>query len=703
MSKSMSTTRSRLARAGFATGAVAAVLLGTTTPAFAAGAVTIDDATGVTGLVETITASSSTQFGTSGTIAANFSTASVCPTASTANATNIAATNVVRVTSSSVTMSTPATLVPAVYKVCVYSGGTLVNNPTTTPIYTVSAATPALNLTTGPAGGGNQITATSANPFLTVAGTTPGVVFSVPTCPAVSVTADATHVSASAVTVSNDKTTATITVPSGVVAPNTYNVCIYKATTVGSDLIGNSSNDYVAGAPEVTLSAVTGPNGGGNTLTTTAAAFADLGATVPAVNFSTTACSTTYENTGPAAALAAPATRASNTVSFVVPAGVLAPDQYNVCIYAGNTDGTSPLVAQSSAKYSIPLAAVTTSPDVGASATNKTITITSSSPILSGVTAPGVTFSVTACLPTYTVDGTHFAADGTPKRITDNIASMIVPTTVVVAGGVPTAYNVCLYNGTAPDSTLVSNAGTYTVAGAVTLANSPLTVATSGPAQGGTLVTVSGTGFPTGAGAITASLGGSELKNIKRLNGTTFTGVTTAHAPGVVGLSVTTAAGTLTKANVFTYSYGITVLPNTAPSDTTVDLYITGAGFSELTFADTAGGDLSDNDEAHVYLVDGAYSAADNSVPGTKNNPPVAECEDAFALSDTALLCSLNLEEKLNAAGAAQPNTPVSNGTYTVAVVNTGLPASEAAANNPVQTVSASILTSGSTFTVAQY
>jgi hypothetical protein len=702
MSKSLSTTRPRLARAGFVTGAVAALLLSTIHAASAAPAATATPSSGPVGGGNTVAVTLTNYVSTMTVVGARLQpgSATACATYGTATASNLAAT-ATKTDANTVTVTIPSTVVLGTYRICIYglASGTLLS--TSTAIgqadYNVVADVPVLSPLTGPAGGGNVITATGTAPYLTGT-TTPAVLFSTATCPATYATPDATKILA---TTTRTDSVASITVPATAVAPNTYYVCVYKGNVVGtSALIGGSSTTYTPGAPEVTLSGTTGPNAGGNTLTTTAAAFGDLSATALGVNFSTAACETTYEDTSAAAAaLAGPATRSGTTVTFTVPSGVLAPAEYNVCLYNGTTDETSGLVAVGSKKYTVTLPDVTTSPNVGATATAKTITLTSASPILSGVSAPGVTFSVAACPSTYTATGSNFAGT-TPKRITDTIGSVVVPATVVLGSGATTAYNVCLYNGTASDSILLANAGTYTVAAQFDVAADPIDL-DGGPAQGGTLITVTGTGFPTGANAITASLGGAPLKNIKRTASTTFTGVTSAHAPGMVALSVTTAAGTIIRSNAFEYSYGITVQPNTAPSDTVRDIYVTGAGFLDLDFAEA--GEASTNSEAHVYLVDGVYDATDTT-PTEKDNPPVAECEAALVLSDTALLCSLNLQDSLvPATGAKAVGTEVPNGVYTMAVVNSGFTASAAAAASPAVTISASILTSGSTFTVSDY
>jgi len=704
---SKSSSGSRRIRVGLVVGAIATVLLGilAVPPVSAAPAAVATPDSGPVGGGNTVAVVLSgyvATFPTTATVGARLQTGTgACAAFGTASATNLAAT-VSRIDANTVNVTIPSGVVlGTVYRICIY--GVTTGTPLTGTVavgqddYTIVADAPVLSPVTGPAGGLNTITATGTGPYLT-GSTAAAAVFSTATCAATYPTIDATHIAA---TTTRTDSVATITVPAGAVAPNAYYVCVYRAVTSGSLLVGQGSAVYTPGAPEVDLSVATGPNAGGNTVTATSAAFSDLGVTVPGVNFSTTDCSATYENTGAAADLAGAATRSGTTISFVVPVGVLAPSEYNVCLYAGSTDETSMLLAVSSEKYTVALPDITTSPNVGPTATAKTITVTGAVPFLNGVATPGATFSVGACLSTYLVDGTHFAATA-PKRITTSIASLGVPTTVVLASGNTTAYNVCVYSGTAVDSVLVADPGTYTVAAVFTVDVDPIDL-DGGPAQGGTLITITGTGFPTGADAITASLGGSPLTSVKRgSGGTTFTGITTAHAPGAVALSVTTAAGTIVRANAFTYSYGITIQPNTSPTDESPDLYITGAGFLDLDFAE--GGEASNNGEAHIYLVKGVYSWLNGSASPAKDNPPVAECEAAFALSDTALLCSLNLEDSLDPADGTQDvGTEVPDGTYTMTVVNSGFDATQAVVPNPDVVISASILTSGSTFTVAQY
>jgi hypothetical protein len=345
------------------------------------------------------------------------------------------------------------------------------------------------------------------------------------------------------------------------------------------------------------------------------------------------------------------------------------------------------------ATYSVALPAVALSPTVGPTAGLNTITATSTAPYLNGVTTIGATFvaAATPCAGTYTTTG--YFASGTVSKISNFKVAVRVPAGVVLTGGQTlTPYNLCLYNGTSVGtSTLVSNAGNYSVA--------PVLGVTSvnpagGPAQGGSEIEVTGTGFPYPAapGALTANLGGSPIEDIVVTSATTFTGTTTAHASGAVPVSVTTAAGTVAAAAAFTYSNGITIAPTTAPSGDTVFLDIMGVGFSTLTF--TAG--ATNSTDAHVYLVDGEYDQT-ATTPGSKDNAQIAECTSVLRISDVELICTLDLSGTITAAGVAVPATPVPDGTYTVTVVNNGAVAALANA------VTQSIISSGSTFTVSEY
>lgn len=74
---------------------------------------------------------------------------------------------------------------------------------------------------------------------------------------------------------------------------------------------------------------------------------------------------------------------------------------------------------------------------------------------------------------------------------------------------------------------------------------------TSGPAAGGTAVTITGTGF---IGATGATLGGTAITGFTVVNATTITGTSAAHAAGSVAVVVLSPNGNGTLAAGYTYS-----------------------------------------------------------------------------------------------------------------------------------------------------
>src|SRR5687767_4423218 len=91
----------------------------------------------------------------------------------------------------------------------------------------------------------------------------------------------------------------------------------------------------------------------------------------------------------------------------------------------------------------------------------------------------------------------------------------------------------------------------------------------SGTTSGGTSVTITGTGFLTGA---TVTLGGTAATNVTVVSSTSITATTPAHAAGTVDVVVTNTdsqSGTLT--NGFTYSAGETVILSDDFNDNSLD------------------------------------------------------------------------------------------------------------------------------------
>ncbi|GAB7049692.1 IPT/TIG domain-containing protein [Catenuloplanes indicus] len=708
MRKSQPTIGRRLLRAGIATGAVSAVLFAAAPPAFAANiAVTLSPNAGPVNAATTITATGTglaTDSTTSAMIDVRFVTATTCPTTNgSPSATSIAATGVTRDSANAVTFTTPNPLgtAPATYRVCIYGVTTGTPGTTAPLIGNASTATTAfrtftsgtLSATTGPTSGGNTITISGTGVVGT--GATVAATFTSGACSGTYATSGTSFAATS--TVKNTADQATITVPAtATAAGGPYRVCLYNGSTAGTSLLlASATATYQPAFPQAILSSSTGKNGGGNTITATlSGAFTGITPSVVFVN-DASPCPTTYGT--PTAGTVATVTNTDDVATITVPSGVLAPNGFNVCFYNGSSS-SSGQIAAGNATYVPTLPSIVLSPDSGSTATATTITATSTgtSNFLLGVTSPGVTFTKSACPTTYATSGTNFAASSV-IRISNNKAAITVPTTVVHTPGATstTSWNTCIYSD-ASSGPLVGTA-VYKVGAVLTVtAISP----GSGPAQGGSSVLVTGTGFTPG---MTASIGGAAINNIVVApNGLTFTGTTTPRSSGTgLGLTVRTEAGSKTLASAYDYSFGITVMPNTAPAGSaSVTLDVLGAGFETIGFASpTVPGN---NADAHVYLVRSgagaatAYDPTDNG-SGGKTVPQIAECTNVLVISDLELLCTLNLTDTLtNAATPASAGTPVPEGTYTITVVDTG-------AVTPTAGVTKSKITSGSTFTVADY
>jgi hypothetical protein len=228
------------------------------------------------------------------------------------------------------------------------------------------------------------------------------------------------------------------------------------------------------------------------------------------------------------------------------------------------------------------------------------------------------------------------------RKLANNKAALTVPIGVVVSSSLPTPYNLCIYSSSNTTTGKLISVVTYTAALVPSITSvSP----NSGSALGGQMITVSGSYFPTTAGAITATLGGVALQQITPVDANTFTAVTPPHATGAATLMISTTIGSDSQAGAFTYMNSISVSPNTASSSVTAqDVDVQGTGFLDLTWT---GGSA-----AKVYLVNGVYNGRAGTAGTTKANGPVANCANVIVISDSELVCNVNLTGALDATGA---------------------------------------------------
>lgn len=463
-----------------------------------------------------------------------------------------------------------------------------------------------------------------------------------------------------------------MTLPAGTLAPATFSVCVYDTDTTPLHL--SSANASFRLDANLTTDPTSGASGGGYAIALTSShpVFDDFNSAGHQVQFQariagTTVCAATAQ--GASAPTASSATVQTGGVIAVPTASVTVPTtskmmvnvpaalaqptsylmldaKYLVCVYVANGSLILAETAPANAFSVTGNAALSTTS--GSSAGGNTVSLTSASPIFSAGQAVLLDL-VSPCPSTYATAGGDVVVSSM-KILTPSKIAFTLPTPVLAPGSSPTPYAVCVYASSSPGAALAAAAsGTYTVGDVPTITS---VAPASGPAQGGSTITVSGSNFPTAGGAMTATVGGAAMTDIVvAVGGASFTATIPPHlAGGPFPIAVTTAGGENETRNLFTYSNGITVTPKTAPNSkmAATDLDITGVGFSDLVFGATYD---TNSTKAHVYLVRGAYApGATATSAAVKPNGQVTECIDVLVIGDTNLVCSLYLGGNLNPA-----------------------------------------------------
>ncbi|GLY06028.1 hypothetical protein Acsp01_64070 [Actinoplanes sp. NBRC 101535] len=544
-------------------------------------------------------------------------------------------------------------------------------------------------------------------------------------CPANYNTAQADSVDGGLITAAS---TALAYVSTPALPAGTYKPCIYADATTGAafatdTFITTGGNFTVTAVPFATLGATTGQPADKVTLTTPTASL--TGTTYATQFVAGTVCPATYTAASTTNIVAVTVKTSTSVLTVTVPTTVVAGTAYSICSYNGTTAGTSTLQVRGSttfASYDKTLPVTTLSPNNGASTTATTVIATVPTAAASFTGTPDAIVSRWSCPLTRPATSALNAApnvepySATMNRISTTRAAITIPVSVMVGGmDTSTPWNVCIYASNSTGAALLTAPAVYSVAPAVDLTNLKFAVGSSnpattgsGPAQGNSSVTFSGlTGIPTTVGSVlSASLGSSPITITKVNSSSSFTGTTSAHAAGAVNLSITTAAGTkTTSAKPYTYTYGITVTPNTAPAGTNnTYLDITGAGFSALTWGatPTTGNPLTPG-SAYIFLTGNAWNNqtfATGTAAFNATAAPVALCKTPLPISDTEVICTLDLANTLTAATNNVTITAanVPQGAYTVTVVNDGGTTALLATSYNFSTVA-----STATFTVGPY
>ena len=147
------------------------------------------------------------------------------------------------------------------------------------------------------------------------------------------------------------------------------------------------------------------------------------------------------------------------------------------------------------------------------------------------------------------------------------------------------------------DITVTNETGTSSTSSAdhFTYNNSPgvdLVSPSAGPIVGGTVVTITGTGFVVGSG--TVAFGSTAGTSVSCSSTTTCTATSPAHAAGAVDVTVSTPGGSSATSTDDKFTYDTTpsvtaVSPNAGPIGGGTVVTITGSGFADTTGVDFAG------------------------------------------------------------------------------------------------------------------
>jgi hypothetical protein len=234
------------------------------------------------------------------------------------------------------------------------------------------------------------------------------------------------------------------------------------------------------------------------------------------------------------------------------------------------------------------------SPDHGSTAGGTSVTIT------------GTGFTKTAVV----VFGTVPATDVTVNSSTSITA---------VSPGHPAPGVVAVSVSTERGTSLTSAGDQYTYTTSTAASVSSLSPAT-GPAAGGTQVTLTGTGFTQTA---TVDFGSTPAASVTVSSTTSITAVTPPHVPGPVTVSVTTANGIASAE--FTYTTGTTpsvtaLSPATGPVTGGTPVTITGTDFTNtatVSFGSTAAASVTVNSATSITAVTPPHAAGSVTVSVT--------------------------------------------------------------------------------------
>jgi PKD repeat protein len=253
----------------------------------------------------------------------------------------------------------------------------------------------------------------------------------------------------------------------------------------------------------------------------------------------------------------------------------------------------------------------------------------------------------------------------------------------VTLGGLPvsgmTVVSDTSINGTSPahaagavDVVVVTPGGTAYKANAYTYQAAQIPTITSispvyGTINGGTFVTITGTGF-TGANQVT--LGGSPVSNLTVVSDTSINATSPAHAAGSVDVVVVTPDGTAQKVNAYTYVDPaiVPVITGISPATGTTNggtlVTITGTGFTgatAITFGGTSATSYTVNSDTQITATSPAHAVGAVTVVVTTLGGS-ASIANAYTYTAATVLTITSIS----------PATGTTNGGTLVTITGTG-------------------------------
>ncbi len=436
----------------------------------------------------------------------------------------------------------------------------------------------------------------------------------------------------------NSATQITATAPAG---SGTVDV---RVTTAGgtSATSGNDQFTYVSAPAITSISPTAGPTAGGTVVTLTGTNFS--GAT--AVTFGATAATSLTVNSATSITATAPAGTGTVDIRVTATGGTSATsaaDQFTF-VAAPTVTAASPASGPTTGGTSVVLTGTnfsgTTSVKFGATpaafTVNSPTQITATAPAGTGTVDITVT-TVGGTSTTATADQFTYVGAPTVTAISPASGSTAGGTSVVITGTNFTGATAVTFGATSATSLTVNSAtqitavapsgsgtvdirvttpgGTSTTATAdqFTYVTAPTVTAlsvTTGPASGGTSVSLTGTGYSISFGGNTVTVGGVPA-TVNAASATHLLITTPAHAAGTVDVVVTVSgqSSTTSAADQFTYiaAPAVTAIsPSTGPATGGTSVTITGANFTGATavkFGSTSATSLTVNSATQITAV----------------------------------------------------------------------------------------------------